>query len=113
LIYGDGQQTRDFTFVTNVVAANLAALRAPGPLEGAVLNVGTGRRISLLDLVAAINRELGTQLEPEFRPAREGDVRHSQASLDRIRAVLGYEPAVAFEPGLSRTLEAMANAPDR
>ncbi|HWE39953.1 MAG TPA: SDR family oxidoreductase [Isosphaeraceae bacterium] len=105
LIYGDGRQTRDFTYVSNVVAANLAAYRAEGMLGGAVLNVGTGRRISLLDLVAAINDILGTHLEPEFQPARPGDVRDSQASLERIRAILGYQPLVDFEEGLRRTIE--------
>jgi UDP-glucose 4-epimerase len=105
-IFGDGKQTRDFTYVANVVAANLAALRAESPLRGAVLNVGTGRRISLLDLVAAMNDVLGTTLEPEFQPARPGDVLHSQASLDRVREVLGYRPAVEFEEGLRRTLQA-------
>jgi UDP-glucose 4-epimerase len=108
VIYGDGLQTRDFTYVSNVVAANLAAYRVEGPLRGAVLNVGTGRRISLLDLVAAINAILGTNLEPEFQPARPGDVRDSQASLDRIRDVLGYRPQVDFEEGLRRTIEATA-----
>jgi UDP-glucose 4-epimerase len=86
------------------VAANLAAYRAEGPLRGIVLNVGTGRRIRLLDLVAAINGILGTQLEPEFQPPRPGDVRDSQASLDRIRAVLDYAPGVDFEEGLRRTI---------
>jgi UDP-glucose 4-epimerase len=105
LIYGDGRQTRDFTYVSNVVSANLAAYRAQGPLRGAVLNVGTGRRVSLLDLVAAINAILGTDLEPEFQPPRPGDVRDSLASLDRIRDVLGYRPGVDFEEGLRRTLE--------
>jgi UDP-glucose 4-epimerase len=106
VIYGDGLQTRDFTYVANAVAANLAALRSERPLGGAVLNVGTGRRISLLDLVAAINDALGTSLEPEFQPERAGDVRDSQASLDRARALIGYEPVVAFEEGLRRTLAA-------
>jgi UDP-glucose 4-epimerase len=104
VIYGDGGQTRDFTYVANVVRANLLALDAPGPLGGEALNVGTGRRISLLDLVAAINAVLGTDLTPEFRPTRVGDVRDSQASLERVRAVLGYEPSVDFEEGLRRTL---------
>ncbi len=106
-IHGDGSQTRDFTFVANVVAANLAALRHPQPLGGAVFNVGTGQRISLLDLVAGINGALGTQLEPEFLPVRPGDVRDSQASLDRIREVLGYLPIVSFEEGLRRTIESL------
>ena len=106
IIYGDGGQTRDFTYVANVVAANLRALDSPGKLGGEAVNIGTGRRISLLDLVGAINRALGTDLRPDFRPARVGDVRDSQASLDRARAVLGYEPVVDFEEGLRRTLEA-------
>jgi len=105
-IYGDGPQSRDFTYVANAVRANLLALDAPGPLGGAVYNVGTGRRITLRDLVAALNRLLGTDLEPEFAPPRPGDVLHSQAALDRIRAALGYEVAVDFEEGLRRTLAA-------
>jgi UDP-glucose 4-epimerase len=104
LIYGDGSQTRDFTYVGNVVRANLMALKSGRPLEGRALNVGTGRRISLLDLVGAINRSLGTALEPEFLPPRAGDVRDSQASLDLIGEVLGYAPTVDFEEGLRRTL---------
>jgi UDP-glucose 4-epimerase len=111
LIFGDGLQTRDFTYVDNVVAANLAAMRAEKPLGGAVLNVGTGERISLLDLVAAINRIFGTNLEPRFEPPRAGDVRDSQASLERIREALGYEPAVDFEEGLRRTLAAARSHP--
>ena len=106
LIFGDGSQTRDFTYVANVVAANLAAMRSEKPLLGEALNVGTGGRISLLDLVGAINRVLGTSLEPRFEPARAGDVRDSQASLARISAVLRYAPVVEFEEGLRRTLKA-------
>ncbi|HEX8200559.1 MAG TPA: SDR family oxidoreductase [Isosphaeraceae bacterium] len=111
MIYGDGRQTRDFTYVANVVAANLRALRAGGRMGGEVFNVGTGRRISLLDLVAAINAVLGTHLEPEFQPARAGDVRDSQASLARIQATLGYEPRFDFEQGLRRTLAATPTSP--
>ncbi len=106
LIFGDGSQTRDFTYVANVVAANLAAMRSEKPLLGEALNVGTGGRISLLDLVEAINRVLGTSLEPRFEPARAGDVRDSQASLARISAVLKFAPVVEFEEGLRRTLKA-------
>jgi UDP-glucose 4-epimerase len=105
-IHGDGQQTRDFTYVANVVAANLAALRCPRPLLGQVLNVGTGHRISLLQLVAALNKILGTELEPIFQEPRIGDVRDSLASLDRIQTILGYKPIVSFEEGLRRTVEA-------
>jgi UDP-glucose 4-epimerase len=106
-IYGDGTQTRDFTYVANVVAANLAALRYPKALGGAVYNVGTARRISLLELIAAMNVILGTNLKPEFQPPRAGDVRDSQASLDRIRQALDYRPIVDFEDGLRRTLESL------
>ncbi len=105
IIFGDGTQTRDFTYVANVVAANLAAMQHPQPLEGAVYNVGTGRRISLLELVATINKVLGTEVQPEFRPARIGDVRDSQASLERIREKLNYQPIVNFEEGLRLTLD--------
>jgi UDP-glucose 4-epimerase len=110
VIFGDGLQTRDFTYVANAVRANLLAMRAPKPLLGDVANIGTGRRISLIELVKAFNRALGTHLEPELRPARPGDVLDSQASLDRARALLGYEPAVGFEEGLERTLAAFRSA---
>jgi UDP-glucose 4-epimerase len=104
VIFGDGEQTRDFTYVDNAVAANLAALRSEKPLGGTVLNVGTGQRISLLDLVKTINSILGTSIAPEFKPDRPGDVRHSLASLEKIGATLGYKPAVSFEEGLRRTV---------
>ena len=105
-LYGDGGQTRDFTYIDNVVQANLLALDAPHPLRGEVFNVGTGQQTSLLDLIAAINAILGTAIEPEFRAERPGDVRHSLASLDRIAQTLGYRPTVDFAAGLRRTLEA-------
>lgn len=106
-IFGDGEQSRDFTFVANVVAANLLAMQAPKPLGGEVFNVGTGRRITLLGLVAALNDLLGTALEPEFLPERGGDVKHSQADLRRIEDQLGYRPTVDLEEGLRSTLAAL------
>jgi UDP-glucose 4-epimerase len=115
-ICGDGEQTRDFTYVANAVAANLAAMRHPEPLRGEVFNVGAGRRIRLLDLVASLNRILGTDLEPDLQPPRPGDVRDSLASLDRITRCLGYRPIVGFKEGLRRTVEASrdsARAPDQ
>jgi UDP-glucose 4-epimerase len=99
-----GFQSRDFTYVANAVRANMLAMRAQGPLKGEVMNIGTGRRITLLELVIAFNRALGTYLEPELKPARAGDVLHSQAALDLARALIGYEPVVDFEQGLERTL---------
>ena len=109
-IFGDGEQTRDFTYVANAVSANLAAMRHPDPLGGEVFNVGIGQRIRLLDLVASLNRILGTDLEPELQPPRPGDVRDSLASLDRISRVLGYRPVVSFEEGLRRTVDASHDA---
>jgi UDP-glucose 4-epimerase len=105
VVYGDGRQTRDFTYVANAVRANLLALRYEEALRGEVFNVGTGRRVSLLELVRALNNVMGTELVPDFQPARAGDVRDSQASVEKIRRVLGYEVEVDFEEGLRRTLE--------
>jgi|SRR5579884_108799 len=102
-IFGDGLQTRDFTFVTDVVQALTRAAEAPG-VSGRVYNIGTGRGTSLLDLVAALNRQLGTNLTPRHAPPRAGDVRHSRADISLARRELGYEPAVAFEDGLAQTL---------
>jgi len=104
VICGDGTLTRDDTYVENVVAANRATASAPGPLCGVALNVGTGRRNSLLDLVAAINRAPGTDLEPRYEPTRAGDVRDSLASLGRVSAAIGDGPVVGFGEGLRRTL---------
>jgi UDP-glucose 4-epimerase len=81
-------------------------MRSSKPLRGECCNVGTGRRISLLDLVRTMNEVLGTKLEPIFEPTRAGDVLDSLASLDKVRATLGYEPVVSFEEGLKRTLGA-------
>lgn len=103
-IYGDGEQTRDFTFVENVVEANLRCLEVD--LEpGTVLNVGGGERISLNQLHDALAELAGCDLAPRYGPARAGDVRHSLASLERIRAVLGWTPRVGWREGLARTLE--------
>lgn len=103
-IFGDGEQTRDFTYVENVVRANLAALDCDLPRPGAPINVGGGERISLNQLFGAMAGELGSELRPEYGPERAGDVRHSLASLDRAREWLGYEPAVDWRSGLATTL---------
>ena len=107
IIFGDGEQTRDFTYVANAVAANLAAMRHPHPLAGEVFNVGSGERISLLDLVATLTRFLGTDLEPELQPPRAGDVRATRWQvLEKISELLSYRPVVNFAEGLKRTVEA-------
>jgi len=103
-IFGDGLQTRDFTYVADVVQALQKAALVPG-VAGRVYNVGTGRPVSLLDLLAALNRLLGTQVKAAHGPARAGDIRHSCADISRSRRDLGYEPAIGFEEGLARTLQ--------
>lgn len=103
-LFGDGLQTRDFTYIDNVVAANLLAAERPGDVvSGAVVNCGAGQRTSLLDLVQHIERITGKRVAVEHRPPREGDVRDSQAGLERAKALLGYEPHVSLEDGLRRT----------
>jgi nucleoside-diphosphate-sugar epimerase len=104
LIHGDGRQTRDFTYVADVVAGVLACCEAPG-VAGEIINVAAGGRVSLLDLVRTLQLILGTGVEPEFGPVREGDVRDSQADIFKARKLLGFEPHVAFEDGLRRTVE--------
>jgi UDP-glucose 4-epimerase len=103
-IFGDGMQSRDFTYIDNIVAGNLAAAKAPAA-AGRVFNVACGRQFNLLELVASINRVLGTNLEPVFEPARAGDVRDSLADISTAREVLGYEPAIDFDEGLRRSIE--------
>jgi UDP-glucose 4-epimerase len=102
-IYGDGTQSRDFTHVDDVVQANLLALEA-GEATGEPINVASGVRYSLLDLVATLNAVLGTCLTPRHAPRRPGDVWHSQASIARAERVLGYRPRVALAEGLHRTV---------
>jgi UDP-glucose 4-epimerase len=103
-IFGDGQQTRDFTYVANAVQALVKAADAPN-VSGRSYNVGTGRAISLLELVAVINRLLGKSIQPQHGPPRTGDVRHSCADIRRAQRELQYEPTVSFEEGLRRLLE--------
>jgi UDP-glucose 4-epimerase len=102
-VYGDGKQSRDFTYVADAVQALVKASAAPG-VSGRVYNVGTGRSVTVLELAAALNRLLGTDLPVKHSPARAGDVRHSRADISRARRDLGYEPAVSFEDGLAQTL---------
>ena len=104
-IHGDGEQSRDFTYIDNVVHANLLALEAPGA-AGAVCNLGAGQRTSVNQLVDAIEALHGAPIERRHSAPRPGDVRHSLAGLATTRAVLGYEPQVPFLEGLRRTHEA-------
>jgi UDP-glucose 4-epimerase len=102
-VHGDGLQSRDFTYVTNAVQALMKAAETPG-VSGNVYNVGTGATITVLDLIAALNKLLGTNVEPVHAPPRVGDVRFSRAIIDRARKELGFEPQVNFDEGLARTL---------
>jgi UDP-glucose 4-epimerase len=103
-VHGDGLQSRDFTYVTNAVQALMKAADAPG-VSGNVYNVGVGANITVLDLVAALNKLLGTDLKPVHAAPRTGDVRFSRADIRRTRAELGYDPQVGFEDGLKQTLD--------
>ena len=104
VIYGDGTQSRDFTYVENVVQANLLAAEAPA-LGGEVVNVGCGQAVDLNHMVADFNAVLGTDLEPVYEPTRAGDVMHSLADIKAARDLLGYEPRVPFAEGLRQTID--------
>lgn len=103
-IYGDGEQTRDFTYVANVVDGVLRACEAPKAV-GEVINVATGGRISLNDLFREMKTIVGAGVDPAYAEPRAGDVRDSQADIRKAKEILGYEPAVSFEEGLKRTIE--------
>ncbi len=104
VIFGDGRQSRDFSFVANVVHANLLAADAPDA-AGRTINAADGRSIDLLKLLDLLNRLLGMSVEPEFAPPRVGDVRESLADITLARELLGYEPQVDFEEGLRRSID--------
>ena len=102
-IYGDGEHTRDFTYVANVVDGVLRACTAPAA-KGEVINVATGVRISLNTLFNTVRQLVGTNVEPLYGEPRAGDVKDSQADISKARRVLGYEPSVTFEEGLEKTV---------
>ena len=103
-IYGDGEQTRDFTYVADVVSGVLKACDAPDA-SGEVINVATGGRISLNRLYETMRAIVGSQVKPVSAAPRAGDVRDSQADISKARRLLGFEPAVSLEDGLRRTVE--------
>ncbi len=103
-VHGDGTQSRDFTFIDNVVHGNLLAIKAP-EASGEMMNMATGGRISLLDLIEKINTVLGTNIEPTFTESRKGDVKHSRAGIDKARDLLDFSPVVDFDTGLARTID--------
>lgn len=103
-VNGDGSQTRDFTPVDNVVHANLLAASHKGDHKGTVCNIGTGRSISLLDLLDAMGSALGVDVDPAFGPPRPGDVMHSRADITKAASAIGYTPIKSFEDGIAETL---------
>jgi len=103
-IFGDGSQSRDFTFIENVVQANLLACHAPAEdVAGQVFNAAYGKLVNLNDLVEEINVILKKDIEPEYAGHRPGDILHSLANVGKARQIMGYEPKVSFEEGLKRT----------
>jgi nucleoside-diphosphate-sugar epimerase len=103
-IYGDGEQSRDFTYVSNVVEANLLAARSAGS-SGQTVNIACGTRYTLNDLYSRIRMLISSDLEPLYEDPRQGDVKHSQADVERARELLGFSCGVSFEEGLEKTVE--------
>jgi UDP-glucose 4-epimerase len=108
-VYGDGSQSRDFTFIENVVEANLCALSA-SRAEGQALNVACGERISLMEVIAVLGELLGQEVEVNLEPRRPGEIPHSMADVSRAAEEIGYVPSVGFRDGLARTIESFAGA---
>jgi UDP-glucose 4-epimerase len=106
VIYGDGNQSRDFTYVGNVVAGNLLAASAPN-VAGEVLNVATGGSLTVNELSAAIQDTLGVEIEPVYEPARVGEIEHSAADISRATRLLGYEPLQSVEEGIATTIDSL------
>jgi UDP-glucose 4-epimerase len=107
VIYGDGTQTRDFTFVANAVHANVLAGSCDKPLRGQSINIACGESFSLIFLLGAVARHFGVKPECEFQPRRTGEVLHSRASIDAAQRLIDYQPIVNFDDGLKRTLSAI------
>ncbi len=112
IVYGDGEQTRDFTFVGNVVHANLLAARAPD-VNGEVINVACGEHVTVNAICGEINRLLGRHVQPDYVPPRVGDIKHSWADITLAERLIGYRPCVAFAEGLQRSIDWYAAALSR
>lgn len=106
IVHGDGEQTRDFCYIDNTVGANLLAATTSNKLEGQVVNIACGERVSLNQLLAYIGDEAGSPIDPDYRAPRAGDVRDSLASIDAARELIGYEPKVKLREGLAKTFAA-------
>ncbi len=105
VIHGDGRQSRDFTYIENVIEANLKACLASHEAAGQAFNIAFGGREFLIDIYYSICQALGKQIEPEFGPDREGDIKHSNADITKAKELLGYEPEYDFERGLKEAID--------
>jgi len=104
LIYGDGSQTRDFTYIENVVSANLLAVESD-PCVGHVMNISTGQSVDLIGLAAAVGSVMGIGIDPVYEPTRDGDIKHSFGDIAKAKKLMGYTVIVGLEEGLSRTIK--------
>lgn len=103
-IYGDGEQSRDFTYIDNVVHANLLAARAP-KTSGQAINIACGQRVTLNEVIGLINQHLGRNVKPIYTDPRPGDVKHSLADISKARELIGYEPVISFADGLAKAIK--------
>ena len=103
-VHGDGKQTRDFTYVENVVEANMKAATTPG-IKCEVFNIACGKTYSVLDVIKYVNKILKKDIKPKFTPARQGDVRHTSADINKAKKLIKLDPKIGFEEGLVRTIK--------
>ncbi len=108
-VFGDGEQSRDFTYIENVVDANLRAIEAPD-VAGETFNIACGQRVSLNDVIRHLREATQREIDPVYEPARPGDIAHSLADITRARESLGYEPSVPFDEGLRRTVASLEDS---
>ncbi|HEY3780258.1 MAG TPA: SDR family oxidoreductase [Fimbriimonadaceae bacterium] len=111
-INGDGLQSRDFVYIKNVVQANLKCLTAPDSVLGRAFNVGTGKQVTLLDMVAELSRATGINAQVSFGPPRQGDIEHSYPSIEAAQTELGYKPTVGFAEGIDVTVKSFMSDMD-
>ena len=104
-INGDGKQSRDFTYIDNVIEANLKACLAPHEAAGEAFNIAYGGRASLTDIYYTLTKALGVDIEPNFGPDRKGDIKHSNADITKARTLLDYDPDYNFERGLAEAID--------
>ena len=104
-IYGDGKQSRDFTYIDNIIEANLKACLASPEAAGQVFNIAAGGRVSIISIYDALSKALGKNIKPVFGPDRKGDIKHSNADITKAKKLLGYDPEYNFERGISEAIE--------